>query len=243
MTLQSSILLNRRVDEEGRMTALQSEGSTARYMARWSARGLDVLIVDGHPVVQHGVRMLLEDADRVRSANAAETGEEAIEIARRERPDMVLLDPWLPDMLMAEAVSRIRAVSPGSKIVIFAAHLTPTIREEAARLDVNGVLGKDARPQRLLDAIERIASGELITDPIEDELLRRAGDKLHCAPLTPREHEILRRAARGESNAEIAQAIYLAPTTVKSYLQCALRKLGARNRVEAVFKLSELRLL
>jgi two-component system nitrate/nitrite response regulator NarL len=225
------------------MTALQSESSTARYASRWTARGLHVLIVDPHPVVQHGVRMVLEDTERVRVATAADTGQEAIEVARRERPDMVLLDPWLPDMLMAEAVTRIRAVSPGSKIVVFASHLTPTIREEAAHLEVNGVLGKDASPERLLDAIERVARGELIADPIENELLRRAGDKLHCAPLTPREHEILRRAARGESNAEIARAIYLAPTTVKSYLQCALRKLGARNRVEAVFKLSELRLL
>jgi two-component system, NarL family, nitrate/nitrite response regulator NarL len=225
------------------MTALQSESSMARSAVRWSARGLDVLIVDGHPVVQHGVRSLLESTDGIRSASAADTGREAIEVARRERPDMVLLDAWLPDMLMVEAVNRIRAVSPGSKIVVFASQLTPTIREEAGRLDVDGILGKDARPQRLLDAIERIAGGELVIDPVEDELLRRAGDKLHCAPLTPREHEILRRAARGESNAEIAQAIYLAPTTVKSYLQCALRKLGARNRVEAVFKLSELRLL
>ena len=74
-------------------------------------------------------------------------------------------------------------------------------------------------------------------------MLLSVADKLHGSPLTPREHEIIRRAARGESNVEIAGAIYLAPTTVKSYLQSALWKLGARNRVEAVFKLSELRIL
>src|SRR5438270_159229 len=82
----------------------------------------------------------------------------------------------------------------------------------------------------------RVAAGEVIAAPVKDEELRRAAEKIHCTPLTSREHEILRRAARGETNAEIAKAIFLSPTTVKSYIQSALRKLEVRNRVEAVYK-------
>jgi DNA-binding NarL/FixJ family response regulator len=162
---------------------------------------------------------------------------------RCDRHDVVLLDPWLPDMLLEDVVRRIHAVSPGTRIIIFAAQLSPSLRDEALKLGVHGVLGKDATPERLLEAIALVAAGETLLDPGNDQMLQRAADKVHGIPLTPREHEILRRAARGESNAEIAGAIFLAPTTVKSYLQSALRKLGARNRVEAVFKLGELRIL
>jgi two-component system nitrate/nitrite response regulator NarL len=214
---------------------------------RWTearfARQIDLLVVDGCPVVHQGVRLFMEHSDRIVIDDHAYTGQEAVDLARRSRPDLVLVDPFLPDMLLGEVVRRIRAVSPASKIVVFAAHVTPTVHDEAAGLGVHGFLGKDATPEHFVDVITRVANGEVLADPMNHEVLRRAAEKLRCTPLTPREHEILRRAARGESNAEIAKAIFLAPTTVKSYLQSALRKLGARNRVEAVFKLSELRLL
>jgi DNA-binding NarL/FixJ family response regulator len=207
------------------------------------ARRIRVLVVDEQPVVQHGCRLFLQSADRIRAVDEASSGKQAIDIARRVRPDIVLLDPWLADMLFEETVRRIGAVSPGSRIIVFAGQLSPSLRESAAAVGVHGILGKDATPQRLLDVISLVAAGESVEDPGTDEMLRRAAEKVKGTPLTPREHEVLRRAARGESNAEIAGAIFLAPTTVKSYLQNALRKLGARNRVEAFFKLHELRIL
>jgi two-component system nitrate/nitrite response regulator NarL len=206
-------------------------------------RSVGLLVVDGHPVVRQGLRLFLGDGERVRILADAQSGEEAVRLACRLQPDVVLLDPWLADLLPADVIGRLRGVSPATRIVVFATHVTPTLREVSERLGVQGIVGKDTTAERLLDLIERVARGEIVTDPPHREALRRAADKLKCAPLTPREHEILCRAAHGESNAEIARAIYLAPTTVKSYLQSALRKLGARNRVEAVFKLSELRLL
>lgn len=210
---------------------------------RLHQRKISLLVVDEHPVVQFGVCLFAQGSDRFRQVSCAASGEEAVATARRERPDVALLDSCLPDLLLAEAVRRLRAVSPSTKVVVFATHLTPTVREEAARLDVRGLLGKDASSSHFLDVITRVCAGEVLMEPAQDDGLRRAAAKLRCAPLTPREHEIIRRAARGESNAEIAKAIYLAPTTVKSYLQSALSKLDARNRVEAVFKLSELGLL
>lgn len=207
------------------------------------ARRISLLVVDEHPVVQHGVRLFLDDIDAIGTVDTAASGRAAITAARAERHDVVLLDPSLPDMLVEDAVRSLAAVSPGTRVVIFAAHISPSLREQALALGVQGVVGKDATPDRLHDAIVRVACGGTIFEPGSEGMLRRAAEKVNGTPLTPREHEILRHAARGESNAEIAVAIYLAPTTVKSYLQSALRKLGARNRVEAVSKLSELRIL
>ncbi len=206
-------------------------------------RRITLLVVDAQPVVQMGVRLVAAESERPCEIVEAFSGAEAIEAARNHRPDVVLLDPFLGDMLLAEAARRIVALSPSTRIVIFAAHVTPSLREEAIQLGVRGLLCKDAAPHRFLDMVERVVTGETLLEPEETDALRRAAAKLNCAPLTPREHEIIRRAARGESNAEIASAIFLAPTTVKSYVQSALGKLEARNRVEAVFKLSELRLL
>ena len=203
---------------------------------------IGVLVVDGHPVVRAGVRRFL-DGGRVRVVGDAGTAEECVRLAGRMRPDVVLLDPWLPDMLPGAVVERLRAVSPETRIVLFAGQLTPSLRESAARLRVQGLLGKDATAEGLLAAVERVAAGEVLAEMPCAEARRRAAAKLDGVPLTPREHEVLRQAALGRSNAEIAHAINLAPTTVKSYLQSSLRKLGARNRAEAVVKLAELRLL
>lgn len=208
-----------------------------------SARPLRLMVVDGHPVVHRGVRLFAEASERIQLSPEARSGLDAIAIARRVSPDLALVDPWLPDMLLDEVIERLRAVSPCTRIIIFAAQITPTLREDVSRLNVDGYLGKDASPDHLLEVLAGVAAGQFMPEPLDAQALRHAAAKMRCPALTPREHEILRRAARGESNAEIGRAIHLAPTTVKSYLQSALRKLGARNRVEAVFKLSELRLL
>lgn len=206
-------------------------------------RRITLLVVDEQPVVQLGVRLVARDSARACEVLEAGSGEEGIDAARLARPDIVLLDPFLGDMLLEQAVRRVHAVSPSTRVIVFTSHVTPSLRDEAARLGVHGLLGKDATPDHFLEVVEGVVAGEVLIESGGDDALRRAAAKLNCTPLTPREHEIIRRAARGESNAEIASAIYLAPSTVKSYIQSALGKLEARNRVEAVFKLSELRLL
>jgi DNA-binding NarL/FixJ family response regulator len=230
------------LDGSGAELAPVGAGTLSRT-AHTHLRPIVLLLVDEQPIVQLGVSLVARDSERPCRLVEATSGEAAIELARRERPDLVLLDPSLSDLLLAEAVRRLGAVSPASRIIVFPAHVTPSLHEEAAGLDVHGLLGKDASPAQFLLTIEAVARGERMLEAEQHDALRQAAAKLNCAPLTPREHEIIRRAARGESNAEIASAIFLAPTTVKSYVQSALAKLEARNRVEAVFKLSELRLL
>jgi two-component system, NarL family, nitrate/nitrite response regulator NarL len=207
------------------------------------ARAIRILVVDHHPVVQHGVRLFLDGQPHFTVLGAAETGAEAIAMCRRERPDVTLLEPWLPDMLLEEVVERIGAASPNTRVIAFASQVTPTLREQAGRLRIHGLLDKRAAADELATAVTRVSAGEIVAPSASDAVLRQAAEKLHCAMLTAREHEILRLAARGASNSEIASEIFLAPTTVKSYLQSALAKLGARNRVEAVYKLGAVGLL
>ena len=202
-----------------------------------------LLVVDDHPVVHQGVQFLLADTDHIEIVGNVASGREAIEATRRSVPDLILLDVRLPDMLAEEAIRGIQTASPSCKIVLFTAYVSPTVAEQAARLRVHGLLGKDANPQDLLDVIVRVAGGEILTAGVSAQALHQAAEKLHATPLTPREHEVLRRAAMGESNAVIAREIFLSPTTVKSYLQSAFQKLGAHNRAQAVAKLAELELL
>jgi two-component system nitrate/nitrite response regulator NarL len=217
--------------------------SPTTFAAPSPGRTVRILVVDHHPVVQHGVRLFLDGRPGFTVLGAAETGARAITVARQERPDVALLEPWLPDMVLEEVVERLRASSPNTRLVAFASQVTPTLRDQAARLGLHGLLGKGAAAEDVASMVTRVASGETVAPPPSDRALLQAAEKLHCVALTAREHEILRLAARGASNSEIASEIYLAPTTVKSYLQSALGKLGARNRVEAVFKLGEVGLL
>jgi two-component system nitrate/nitrite response regulator NarL len=206
-------------------------------------RQVRILVVDHHPVVQHGVRLFLDDQPRFTVAATAESGARAVSEARRVRPDIALLEPWLPDMLLEELVDHLRASSPNTRLLAFASQVTPTLREQVARLGFHGLLSKGAEPEDLAAIVARVAGGETVASPHSDSVLRQAAAKLHCSVLTAREYEILRLAAHGASNSEIASEIFLAPTTVKSYLQSALAKLGARNRVEAVYKLGAVGLL
>jgi two-component system nitrate/nitrite response regulator NarL len=206
-------------------------------------RAIRVLVADHHPVSQHGVRLVLEGHPRLAVAAMAGTGAAAVDAARRERPDVALLEPGLPDMRLAELVARLRGCSPNTRLIAFASLVTPTVREQAVDLGLSGLISKGASPDELVVTVTRVGAGELVAPAPSDVVLREAAAKLDGAVLTDREHEILRRAARGASNSEIAADIFLAPTTVKSYLQSALAKLGARNRVEAVYKLGEVGLL
>jgi two-component system, NarL family, nitrate/nitrite response regulator NarL len=208
-----------------------------------TARRLRVLVVDHQPVVQHGIRLFLEGHTRFTVCATAETGTGAVAEARRGRPDVALLNPWLPDMLLEDLVERLRASSPNTRLIVFASQLTPTLRDQVAKLGIHGLLDRGAAPDDVAVMLGRVGAGETVTPPPSDRVLHDAAAKLNCAALTAREHEILRLAARGASNSEIAAQIYLAPTTVKSYLQSALGKLGARNRVEAVYKLGIVGLL
>jgi len=196
-----------------------------------------VLVVDDHPVVHDGVARLVERTRSVTIAGYARSGREAIELAEELRPDVVLLDLRLPDMLGSEAVRAIRHRAPGAAVLIFTAHPDHAALDAAREAGAAGMVVKDATRSDLAEAIGRAARGEAL--PWGAEGAEATTAKLARFGLTRREYDVLRRVAMGETNAEIAAATFLSPNTVKTYLQSTLQKLGARNRVEAIARASE----
>lgn len=205
---------------------------------------LRVMVVDDHPVVTDGVGLLLRGDPSIAVVGSACSGREAVRVARVIMPDVVLLDLRLPDMLGTEAIGALRAAVPGVKVVLFTAYADHAALPAALDIGVDGCLLKDSSITDLTTALHRIARGVVVIDPRLDRgPARRSQEALYRSGLTPREYEVLRRAAVGRTNPEIAEDLGITRNTVKTYLQGAMGKLGARNRVEAIAKASEARLL
>jgi two-component system, NarL family, nitrate/nitrite response regulator NarL len=210
-----------------------------------SERGdtVSVLVVDDHPIVLDGVRLLVDSTSWITLAGYARTGREAITIAEQTRPDVVLLDLRLPDMLGPEVIHGIRRGAPDARVILFTAYADHAAVEPALAAGARAVVLKDADRADLVGVVRWVAAGETIpvttggTGPggANQQLAR----KLRQWALTRREYDILRRISMGETNPEIAEALGLTRNTVKTYVQSALNKLGARNRIEALNRLHE----
>ena len=206
--------------------------------------GIRLLIIDDHPVVCEGVALLLRSSPDIIVAGTARTAKEGMAAAREVKPDVILLDLRLPDMLASEAAPLLRAHAPRTKIIIFTAHAGHRALQAAIEAKVDGCLLKDAADADLVAAIRRVAQGGKVFDSrLEQDSAPGRVPTMLGPPLTRREYEILRRVAMGATNSEIADAIGLSRNTVKTYLQSALQKLGARNRVEALARAAEFGLL
>ena len=203
-----------------------------------------VLVVDDHPVVTDGVRLLLRSDPTMAIAGSAHSGQEALRVVAELEPDVVLLDLRLPDMLGTEAITALRARAPEAKIVLFTAYADHAALPAALEAGVDGCLLKDSSTADLATALHRVASGLIVIDPrLRDSAPSRMQESLYRAGLTRREYQVLRRVAVGRTNPEIAEDLGITRNTVKTYLQSAMGKLGARNRVEAIARASEAHLL
>ncbi len=202
---------------------------------------LRVLVVDDHPIVLDGVALALQRTSFLTLAGYARTGREAIDSVHQVRPDVVLLDLRLPDMLAPEAIRELLAQDSALKIIIFTAYPEHVALTAALTAGAHGVVIKDAERADLVDVIRRVAAGERVVSTDDDgPLLAR---RLREHGLTRREYEILRHVAMGETNPEIAGALGLTRNTVKTYLQRTMEKLGAHNRVEALARANQLGIL
>ncbi len=216
---------------------------TARLGAGTVPSPVTVLVVDDHPVVRDGVSLLLRYDPAMTVVGSAETGRAAIQRAGELKPVLILLDLRLPDMLAPEVIAELRRVHPAGRIVVFTAHGDHQGVRAALDSGAHGCLLKDVAGTDLVAALRQVLKGDRVVDPriFPDDGQR--SDALARSGLTRREYEVLRLAAQGQTNPEIAESTGLARNTVKTYLQSALHKLGARNRVEAIGKASEAGLL
>jgi DNA-binding NarL/FixJ family response regulator len=197
-----------------------------------------LLIADDHDVVRAGLKSLLGDVRDIEIVADAADGDEAIRLARRHRPDVVMLDVRMPGTDGLAVLGHLRADLPATAVLMFSSYDNPTYIARAMALGAAGYLVKNAPRDEIVSAIRRVAAGESLWSR---EGLRkitgalstpRASGELE-APLTKRESEVLRQLALGLSNKEIAQALNISYETVKEHVQHILRKLGVADRTQA----------
>jgi DNA-binding NarL/FixJ family response regulator len=206
-----------------------------------------VVVADDQALVRGGFRVLVDSAADLQVVGEASNGEQAVELARAERPDVILMDIRMPVMDGLEATRRIMAADPDTDHDVRVLVLTTFDLDEyvfaALKAGASGFLLKDTPPADLLTGIRTIAAGDALLSPsvtkhLIEEFVRRpdrsAGPPAQLDGLTDRELQVLSLVARGWSNAEIADRLHITPATAKTHLSRLLMKLAARDRAQLI---------
>jgi DNA-binding NarL/FixJ family response regulator/class 3 adenylate cyclase len=228
--------------DEGRLADAARRASGAEQRG---ADGVRVLIADDQALVRAGFRMILEAEEDVEVVGEAADGGAALEEVRRLQPDVVLMDVRMPELDGIEATRRLMAdASVSTKVIMLTTFDMDEYVYEALQAGASGFLLKDTPPEQLVDGIRAVASGDALLAPsitkrVIEEFVRRPPEAARTPPpeieeLTERELEVLKQLARGLSNAEIAQELFVSETTVKTHVAHVLQKLALRDRVQAV---------
>ena len=193
-----------------------------------------VLIADDHPVVRSGIKGMLEPDPGFEVAGEASSGLEAVALALREHPDVVLMDLQMPGLDGASATAQIRAQLPQTQVLVLTTYATDADIVRAIDAGAVGYLLKDAPHEEIARAVRAAARGETTLAPaIAQRLMQRVRSPASSA-LSAREIEVLQLAARGLSNNQIAEELFVSATTVKAHLVHIYAKLGVKDRTAAV---------
>ncbi len=229
---------------------------------------IKVILADDHPVVRHGLAAIVDAEDDIEVVGQAEDGQQVISLVHSLKPDVVLMDLQMPVLDGVEATRRIRAETPGTKVIILTTFADDDYIYDGISAGARGYLLKDAPPDQLIEAIRAAHRGESLLDPevaarILDRFSSMVGQsnssqapqpektEKEQAPsvaenspkLTPRELEVLELMAKGYRNKDIAEALVIAERTVKIHVGNVLNKLNTSNRTEAVAVAMQLGLL
>jgi DNA-binding NarL/FixJ family response regulator len=213
-----------------------------------SAAAVTVLVVDDDALMRAGLRGVLSSDDGIAVVGEAADGAQAVAKAAELRPDVVLMDVRMPGLDGISATREVLAAAGDVRVLILTTFEQDDYVFGALRAGASGFLLKRARPEELLAAVHAVAAGDSLLSPsvtrtVIDRLARAtaaddgtadAADAQALDELTPREHEVLALLARGMSNAEIAAALVIEESTVKTHVKRVLTKLRLRDRVQAV---------
>jgi DNA-binding NarL/FixJ family response regulator len=199
-----------------------------------------LLVVDDHEVVRQGLVAMLERRPGFQVVAQAGTVAEAIEMARRHQPDLVVMDVRLPDGSGIEACREIRAEMPQTRVVMLTSYPDEEAVFSAIVAGASGYLLKQVRGRDLVAALEAVGRGESLLDPaVTEKVLERVrriatgGVTDDLAQLTAQEQKILLLVAEGKTNKEIAADVFLSDKTVKNYVSSILSKLNLQRRAQA----------
>ena len=202
-----------------------------------------VLLADDQAMIRAGFKLLLDNQDDIEVVGEAETGAEAVTLVPELEPDVVLMDVQMPDMDGIAATEAIAGTpETSSRVIIVTTFQRDDYLFDALRAGASGFLLKTAPPEDLVDAVRIVAGGDSLLDPsVTGQVIGRfaqAGPGVarseRLDELTEREREVLEQLAKGLSNAEIAEALYVSETTVKTHVSNVLSKLALRDRVQGV---------
>lgn len=202
---------------------------------------IEVLLADDQSMVRTGLRMILEAEPDLAVVGEASDGVEAVALARRTRPHLVLMDIQMPHLDGITATRRVLESCPSTRVLMLTTFDRSQLVYDALLAGASGFLLKDAPSERLVSGIRAVHRGEELLAPsitrrLIEEFTRPGREVAHpgIEDLTDREGEVLLLLARGRSNAEIAQALFVSIQTVKTHVARVLAKLGVRDRVQAV---------
>jgi DNA-binding NarL/FixJ family response regulator len=200
-----------------------------------------VLVVDDQSMVRAGFRMLLAGEKDIEVVAEATNGLEAVDKAARFHPTVVLMDIRMPELDGLQATRRILAADNSARILILTTFDLDEYVFEALRAGASGFVLKDDSPEQLIAAIRTVADGDALLSPtITKRVIQKFARMSRPAPpkqldeLSDRERDVFRLMARGLSNAEIGNELYISETTVKTHVTHILQKLDLRDRVQAV---------
>ena len=211
---------------------------------------LRVMVVDDQALVRRGFALILDNEPDIEVVAEASSGVEAIEKAREQQPDIILMDIRMPEMDGLEATARIlksaetgEAGDAACRVIILTTFDPDEYVFRALQAGASGFVLKDIPPEALVQAVRTVADGGAMLAPgITRRLISQFAQKMgmgrnlaeRLERLTAREREVLAAIADGKSNAEIAEALFIGPATVKTHVSSLLSKLGLRDRAQAV---------
>ncbi len=198
-----------------------------------------ILLAEDHVVVRESIRQFLDRESDLEVVGEAGNGEEAVQLADQLKPDIVLMDVAMPIVDGIEATKRIKALCPATAVLALSAYDYDQYIFALLEVGTAGYLLKDVSGQELVDAIRAVHRGDCVLHPavarkVMARFRRAPGEEQMSGVLAEREKEVLKRAAKGMSNKDIAGELFLSVRTVEAHLQSIFNKLGVGSRTEAV---------